>query len=200
MNMEDGGSIVYAAGALILLVSALAARRLPIATMAKMILAWAAVFAVLFVVISYRFEIKQMWSHVKSDLSGTGSQDTSGKNVRLKRGDDGHFSAVVDVDGTPVTFLIDTGATVTSMSAKAAKSAKISVDRSTYPVIVETANGAVRDWRAVAQRITIGSIVLTDHTVLVSDNLSDDQNLLGMNFLNELRSWSVEGDYMILVP
>jgi aspartyl protease family protein len=52
----------------------------------------------------------------------------------------------------------------------------------------------------VASLVTFEGITINDHPVLVSDNLSDDQNLLGMNFLDEMSSWRVEGDYMILVP
>ena len=200
MNMDDGGSLIYGIGALLLVVTALASRRLPLGALAKMILAWVAIFALLFIVISYRFELKQVWNHLKSDIAGTGNQQQSGSEVRLKRDDDGHFSAVLKVNGAPVKFLVDTGATMTSMSAKAAESGNIDIDRSAIPVIVDTANGAVKDWRASASLVSLGNIEIKDHAILVSDNLSDDQNLLGMNFLDELSSWRVEGDAMILVP
>ncbi len=200
MNMDEGGSLIYGIGALLLIVSSLAARRLPLGSLAKMVLAWVAIFAVLFVVFSYRFELKQVWNHVKSDILGTGNQQQSGKEVRIKRGDDGHFSAMLNVNGKPIEFLIDTGATMTSMSAQASDKAGVVVDRSTYPVIVDTANGAVKDWRAVASLVALEGITINDHPVLVSDNLSGDQNLLGMNFLDEMSSWRVEGDLMILVP
>ncbi len=200
MNMDDGASIVYAVGALVLLIGSLAARRLPLGSVAKMLLAWIAIFSVLFVVFSYRFEFKQIWNHVKADILGTGNQQQSGSTVRLKRNDDGHFYAVVRVNGKPVNFLVDSGATMTSMSAEAAKSAGIDFDRSAVPVIVGTANGAVKNWRATANVMALESISVKDHTVLISDNLSEDLNLIGMNFLDELNSWRVEGDFMILVP
>jgi aspartyl protease family protein len=200
MNMDDGASIVYAVGALILLIGSLAARRLPLGSVAKMLLAWVAIFSMLFVIVSYRAEFKQIWNHVKADILGTGNQQQTGSTVRLTRHDDGHFHAAVRVNGKPVQFLIDSGATMTSLSAEAAEMAGIVVDRSTVPVIVETANGAVKDWRAVANAMALESILIKDHSVLISDNLSDDQNLLGMNFLDELNSWRVEGDFMILVP
>jgi aspartyl protease family protein len=200
MNMDQGGSLLYGVAALLLVVSSLAARRLPLGILAKMVLAWVAVFGVLFIIISYRFEFKQVWQHIKSDISGTGNQQQSGNAVRLKRGDDGHFSAVLKINGASIPFLVDTGATMTSMSASAADAAKIDVDRSAIPVIVDTANGAVKDWRAKASLVALENILIEDHSVLISDNLSDDQNLLGMNFLDKLRSWRVEGDEMILVP
>jgi len=51
--METGGSLIYALGAMALVVSALAARRLSFGETAKMILAWVAIFGVLFVIFSY---------------------------------------------------------------------------------------------------------------------------------------------------
>lgn len=52
MNIDDGGSLIYGIGGLLLVVSALAARRLPLGTLFKMILSWIAIFALLFIVIS----------------------------------------------------------------------------------------------------------------------------------------------------
>jgi aspartyl protease family protein len=198
--MDDGGSLIYGFGGLLLVISALVARRLPMSALFKMILSWTVIFALIFVVISYRFELKQVWSHLQADLAGTSNQQQIGKQVRLQRGDDGHFSAVLNVNGTAIPFLVDTGATMTSMSAKSAESARVVVDRSSYPVIVETANGTVKDWRAKLSLVSLENIALQDHSILISDSMADDQNLLGMNFLNELSSWRVEGDVMVLVP
>ncbi len=200
MNVDDGGSLIYGIGGLLLVISALAARRLPLGTLSKMILSWMVIFALLFIFISYRFELKQVWSHLEADLAGTSNQQQIGKQVRLQRGDDGHFSAVLNVNGSAIPFLVDTGATMTSMSSKSAEAAKVVVDRSSYPMIVETANGTVKDWRAKLSLVSLENIVLQDHSILISDSMADDQNFLGMNFLNELSSWRVEGDVMVLVP
>ena len=186
--METGGSLIYALGAMALVVSALAARRLSFGESAKMILAWVAIFGVLFVIFSFRPEIKQIWERVTSDIAGTANQNVVGQNVQLTRGDDGHFSVQARVNGNPVTFLVDSGATVTSLSSETAA-----------PVIVSTANGNAKAWRARIGEMKIETISVSDHPVSISDNLGDT-NLLGMNFLDELSSWSVQGDVMTLEP
>lgn len=71
MNAEDGPSLIWGVVMAVLLVSSLAARRLPMGQMAKMALAWIAIFAALFVVFSFRFELATVWDRVKSDVSGT---------------------------------------------------------------------------------------------------------------------------------
>ena len=43
------------------------------------------------------------------------------------------------------------------------------------------------------------TLLTEDHPILVLDGMIDG-NLLGMNFLSELKSWRVEGDKMVLVP
>ena len=197
--METGGSLIYALGAMALVVSALAARRLLFGETAKMILAWVAIFGVLFVIFSFRPEIKQIWERVTSDIAGTANQNVVGQNVQLTRGDNGHFSVQARVNGNPVTFLVDSGATVTSLSSETAAEVGIEVDRSAFPVIVSTANGNAKAWRARIGEMKIETISVSDHPVSISDNLGDT-NLLGMNFLDELSSWSVQGDVMTLEP
>jgi len=103
------------------------------------------------------------------------------------------------VNGNPVTFLVDSGATVTSLSSQTAAEIGIDVDRSAFPVIVSTANGNAKAWRAQISEMKVETISVRGHMVFISDNLGDT-NLLGMNFLDELSSWRVQGDVMTLEP
>ncbi|NJM49970.1 MAG: TIGR02281 family clan AA aspartic protease [Sphingomonadales bacterium] len=197
--METGGQIVYAIGALVLVIAALAARRISLGETVRMLLAWIAIFALLFVLFSFRGEFKQIWNRVTADLAGTANQKASGSSVELTRGDDGHFSVLANVNGRPVRFLIDSGATITTLSSESADAAGLDFDRSDYPVIVSTANGRAKSWRANINSIKVETIVMNDLNIHVSDNLGD-VNLLGMNFLDRLGSWRVQGDKMILEP
>ncbi len=197
--MESSGEVLYAIVGLVLVVSALAARKISLGETAKMIFVWIAIFAVLFVIFSFRVEFKQVWSRVKSDFAGSANQTVSGSTVRLTRGDNGHFSALAYVNGKPVPFMVDSGASVTSISSDTASAIGLEVDRSSYPVIVSTANGSTKAWRANVKSIRVENITLNDHAIMVSDTLGDI-NLLGMNFLDELRSWRVERDTMVLEP
>jgi aspartyl protease family protein len=197
--MESSGEILYGIGGLALVISALVARKLSLGEAAKMIFAWIAIFAVLFVIFSFRPEIKQIWDRVKSDFAGSANQNVAGSAVRLTRGDDGHFSVLAFVNGKPVTFMVDSGASVTSISSEVASEIGLEVDRSSYPVILSTANGSAKAWRANIKSIRVENITLNDHAIMVSDTLGNI-NLLGMNFLNELSSWRVERDTMVLEP
>ncbi len=197
--MESGGQLVYALMGLALVAMSLSARRLPLGETVKMILAWIAIFAVLFVLFSFRAEFKQIWNRVTADFAGTANQSVRGTNVEITRGDDGHYSVIALINGNKVPFLIDSGATITSMSADSAADAGVVFDRDSFPVIVDTANGRASSWRADPQTLRVETVVMDDVTILVMDTLGDT-NLLGMNFLDRLKSWRVEGDKMILEP
>jgi aspartyl protease family protein len=197
--MEDGPSLIWGIVMVILLISSLAARRLPMSQVAKMALAWVTIFAALFAIFSFRFEIQQVWSRVKSDFAGTAGQSVNSEVIALKRQDDGHYWLQVDVNGTPVKFMIDSGATTTAMNARSAAEASVEIDSDGYPVIISTANGQVTARRATAQSLQIGPHKLSDHRLVVSGSFGDT-NVLGMNFLDSMKSWKVEGNIMTLQP
>lgn len=200
MNIsQDGPSLIWGVVMIVLLVSSLAARRLPLGQVAKMSLAWVAIFAALFATFSFRFEFQEIWNRMKSDFAGTAGQSVSGEAIALKRQDDGHYWLQVDINGTPVNFMIDSGATTTAMNATAAADANIDVDSEGYPVIISTANGQVSAKRGSVQSMQIGPHKLANHHVVVSESFGDT-NVLGMNFLDSMKSWKVEGNVMTLQP
>lgn len=195
---NDTGSLIYAVLLLVLVGSSLFARRLPIGETLKMFLTWALIFAALFVLFTFRADLKIVWDRVATEIGlGDGTQDDG--TLRVPRDPNGHFSVIASINGNDIRFMIDSGATTTSMSLVAAKSAGVDIDQSGFPVIVETANGTAEMRRARLSRMTVGPIKRQDFPVLVSDTLGET-NLLGMNFLNTLKGWRVEGNTLVLNP
>lgn len=199
MNAEDGPSLIWGVVMIMLLVSSLAARRIAAGQMAKMALAWIAIFAGFFVIFSYRFELLSVWDHMKSEFSGTANQSYVGEAIAIKRQDDGHYWVRTQVNGKDVDFMIDSGATTTAVGSKTAAETGLTVDSGGYPIFIDTANGRVKAYRGVAQTLQLGPLKLTDHKVVVSENFGDI-NVLGMNFLDSMKSWKVENNVMTLQP
>jgi aspartyl protease family protein len=197
MNEGDGPSLIWGIVSLFMVVSALAARRLPIGQTLKMALAWVAIFAGLFVIFSFRPEIKAIWQRVTADFSGAANQNITNGKIILTKDDSGHFELLANVNGKNIPFLVDTGATNINLSSESAAEIGVTVDRTAFPVFLDTANGTAKAFRAQIDSLKIGSVELKGQKILVSDTLGDD-NLLGMDFLNQFRSWRVEGDKMIL--
>ena len=195
--MEDGPSLIWGVVCILLLVSSLAARRLPLGYVAKAGLAWVAIFAALFAIFSFRFEFIGIWERVKADISGAGGQSISSEAIELRRQDDGHYWLMVDINGKPVRFMVDSGATMTAINATTAIETGVEADG--YPIILSTANGRVAAKRAIVRSLTVGPHRIENHPVVVSERFGD-VNLLGMNFLNSMQRWRVEANMMVLQP
>ncbi|WP_432815533.1 retropepsin-like aspartic protease family protein [Sphingorhabdus sp.] len=195
--MEDGPSMIWGVVCILLLVSSLAARRLPLGYVAKAGLAWIAIFATLFAIFSFRFEFIGIWERLKADISGTAGQNISGEAIELRRQDDGHYWLMVNINGEPVRFMVDSGATLTAINATTAREAGVEADG--YPIILGTANGRIAAKRGVVRLLSVGPHSIENHQVVVSERFGD-VNVLGMNFLNSLQSWRVEANMMVLQP
>lgn len=130
---------------------------------------------------------------------GLDRQEVVGDEVRIKMGRDGHFWANVRINGTEKRMLVDSGATVTALSEATAKAAGVEADTTLVPLVMKTANGTVRAAAATIERLEVGRIAATDLKVVISPTLGDT-DILGMNFLSELKSWRVEDRTLILEP
>jgi aspartyl protease family protein len=198
MNADDGISLVWGVGALVLVVSSLAARQLPIGKTIKMTLAWIAIFGGMFVLFLFKDEGRVIWQRATAEISGNSAQ-IDGATLRIRRDEDGHYWVRANVNGTPVRFMVDSGATTTTLSPAAAKSAGVEPSGG-FPVMVETANGTVEVQRARIESLAVGNIVQRDAAVLIGAEGLGETSLLGMSFLSALKSWRVEGSTLILEP
>ncbi len=96
----------------------------------------------------------------------------------------GHFAAAGSLNGYPVSFLVDTGAT--SIAINAAEAKRIGLDyRSGQAVGVSTAGGVVPAWRVKFNTVKVGSITLNQVDGMVVET-GLNVPLLGMSFLNRM--------------
>lgn len=191
---DNGPSIVYYILAIVLVGSSLIGMRLPIAKAAKMALAWVAIFAGVFVLFSFRSEFSALGDRLYASAFGTPLE--SGGELRIPMAEDGHFWVRGSVNGESVRFLVDSGASTTTLSAETAREA--GVQPTNRQVMVSTANGRVIMSRAYIDRLELGSIDRSEFPVDI--NPSDDTNILGMNFLSSLSGWRVERGDLVLKP
>ena len=191
---ERGPYIIYYVIAAVFVASSLIGMRQPIGKTLKMVLAWVAIFGVGFILFSFRSEFSGLGQRLKAEAMGSPIQD--GEQVRIPIADDGHFWVSAKLNGRDVRFMVDSGASITTVSRDTAVSAGMPIGNE--HVIVNTANGPARATKGYAGRLQIGSIARTDFPVDINEN--DDTNLLGMNFLSTLQSWRVEGTYLVLQP
>ena len=186
---------VYILMAVMLVLGTLMSRREPFARMLVMSLAWLAIFAGGFVVFTFRDDLSYVGQRLRAEA--TGEPVTQGEEIRIPMAIDGHFWVDGRVNGEKVKFLIDSGATMTTVGRKTAARVGMEVSPQRNQ-IVRTGNGLIRVATGRAQRLDVGTIERADLPVHIADD--DDLNVLGMNFLSSLQRWGVEGRWLILVP
>lgn len=189
---DNSPQVIYYAMGVLLVLSSLLATRLPLGKALKMGLAWAGIFAGFFVLFAFRGEFQGFGQRIRAEALG--SPVANGGELRIPISDDGHFWVDASVNGRSARFLVDSGATVTTISSDLAQSARVPTDGRRW--VVETANGAAPIIQSSADRLEVGSISRTDFPIDISER--DQTNVLGMNFLRSLSGWQVEKNYLVL--
>jgi aspartyl protease family protein len=185
---------VYILMAMMLVIGSLMARREPAAKLVTMALAWVVIFAAGFVLFTFRDNLGWVAQRLKAEAIGTPVEQ--GRETRIPMAIDGHFWVNAELNGKDVKFLVDSGATMTTIDRDTATAAGVAVSPR-RDEFVRTGNGIIRVSSGRASELTVGSIVRRNVGLQVADN--DDLNVLGMNYLSTLSRWGVEGRWLILV-
>jgi len=119
-------------------------------------------------------------------------------SVELKANAAGHFVAQVDVNGRQFSMLVDTGATMLTLSHDDARKAAIPVTSTDFKHSVNTAAGPLKVARVKVGRVGVGPLMGRDLEALVLPAGTGNTSLLGMNYLRSLSSYEVKADKMIM--
>jgi aspartyl protease family protein len=138
--------------------------------------------------------LARLMSRLKLD-----TQEVVGKELRIRLAGNGHFMANARINGVERRMLIDSGATVTALSARTAAAAGLEPQAHVVPVVIRTANGMIRAQTATVGLVEVGNITARNLKVVISPAFGD-VDVLGMNFLSKLRSWRVEDNVLVMVP
>ena len=184
---------LYLLMAMVLIFGTLMARRERWARLTTMALAWVAIFGAGFLLLTFRDDLGYVAQRLKAEA--TGDPVISGKQLRIPMAIDGHFWIEGSLNGIPVKFLVDSGATMTTIGRDTAAQAGIRVGQRRNQV-VRTGNGILRVATARAASLSIGPIERRQVGLHVADH--EDLNVLGMNYLSSLERWGVEGRWLIL--
>ena len=108
------------------------------------------------------------------------------KEVQVWRDTAGMYTTVGSINGLPVSFLVDTGATSVAMNANQAR--RLGID---YRVIgrqsgVTTASGVARAWMVTLNTVKVGDLELHNVAAVVLEGAYPATTLLGMSYLGRL--------------
>ena len=139
---------------------------------------------------------KQQRLHIGEGVYSALSVQSDHATVVLTPDRNGHFVSSGSINGASVRFLVDTGATMVSMSVEDARRAGVNylVGERGYS---QTANGVTSVYKVKLGQVTLGDITLRDIDGVVHENSALPVVLLGMSFLGKLEMRR-EGDSLTL--
>jgi aspartyl protease family protein len=117
--------------------------------------------------------------------------------MTLTQSENGSYYVNGVVNGLPMHFLIDTGASDIVLSPDDARRIGIDVASLNYFHQFETAHGGGRGAPATVARLAVGSFVLNDVAVTVNQSPMSS-SLLGLAFLDRLDSYEFRGRHLTL--
>lgn len=141
--------------------------------------------------------------HSNALQSGSVAEDdrSIGGDGRLEEiimlGRHGHFVADVHVNGTAISFLVDTGASHTIINQRDAERLQLGNGQLRYSVPFQSANGTTYAAPVTLRDVRLGQFQLYDLDAFVNQgNLNI--SLLGMSFLREFDSYEFHQDRLVL--
>lgn len=149
-----------------------------------MMVFWCLVMGTLYLAMSYYLKPK-------------GAQILANGDLVIKRSHDGHFRTIGTVNGREVKFLVDTGASLVSISEKFAQRALLSGGS---PATFHTANGDQSGRIVQNVGVSVGPLTVSNVTVGVGLSMNDENEaLLGQSFLSKF-DISISKNQMVLRP
>jgi aspartyl protease family protein len=140
-----------------------------------------------------------LWEDVRRDVIPRQTVVSDGSAIEVPRGPGGHYFLTVNVGGTPVDFIVDTGATDVVLTMADAE--EIGLDPENLPFLgsARTANGSVKTAFTTVEFMSVGP-VRYDRVQVAVNGGEMRESLLGMSFLSRFDTIEFSGDTLTLKP
>lgn len=152
----------------------------------------AAVWALIFIGVIAAYGL---WGDIRSTVVPQQSLSLNEARIEVPRSPDGHYHLTLDVNGVPIDFLVDTGATGVVLSRRDARAAGLETDQLNFWGSANTANGTV----ATAPVVLESFGPFGDRNMRAFVNGGElGKSLLGMDYLQRFDTVQIAGDRLIL--
>ncbi len=156
----------------------------------KMLAAWMLIFVAVIAAVGLWGDIRQ------ASLPRQAVFDEAGR-IELPRQPDGHYYATLDINGVPVRFVVDTGATSVVLSRTDAARAGIDTADLAFLGQAQTANGVVATAPVMLETVALGPFRDTNLRAFVTGGQMET-SLLGMSYLQRYARLEIAGGRMVL--
>jgi aspartyl protease family protein len=158
--------------------------------MFKQGLAWMFIFVAVIAAIG-------LWEDIRDDLAPRQAVFAEDQRIELPRAPDGHYHITLQVNGQPLRFVVDTGASGVVLTKQDAAKAGLDPDALGYIGQAMTANGPVKTAPVRLDHVALGPIVDTNLPAFVNGGKMD-VSLLGMTYLNRFERIEISGGKLVL--
>lgn len=138
-----------------------------------------------------------LWGDIRQTVASQQTVMASEGRIALPRAQDGHYYVTLEVNGQPIRFMVDTGASGTVLTRADAEKAGLSEDDFAYYSEAMTANGRVRTAPVTLERVSLGPFTDEDVSAYVNEG-EMAQSLLGMSYLQRYDRLEIAGGELVL--
>lgn len=138
-----------------------------------------------------------LWDDIRQTVAPRQAVFSEAGRIEVPRSPDGHYYLTLDVNDTPVRFVVDTGASSIVLLERDAEAAGIDLTRLRYTGTAMTANGTVRTARVVLDEIGLPGMEDSRVTAFVNEG-EMAESLLGMSYLQRFDRLEISGGQLIL--
>ncbi|SMO46154.1 retropepsin-like aspartic protease family protein [Ruegeria faecimaris] len=138
-----------------------------------------------------------LWGDIRSTVGPAPQMTVTGESIEVPRAYDGHYYLPVLVNGEPITFLVDTGASQIVLNEADARRIGVDPDQLNYFGRALTANGEVRTAPIRLDSLELGPITDRNVSAWVNEGALD-QSLLGMDYLHRFSNIQFADGRLIL--
>ncbi len=139
-----------------------------------------------------------LWSDLQGSVMPRQSVFVGEGRVEIPRSPNGHYHMTLEINGTPIRFVVDTGASDIVLSAEDAARVGVDTDGLAFLGSARTANGTVSTARILLDEVKVGEIADTGVPALVNGGEMDG-SLLGMAYLDRFHEVRIGDGRMTLV-
>ena len=189
--MSDLPNLIYL-GALLAFIGLwfVTQNRLSLGRTLQYALSWALIFAAAIAVVG-------LWGDLREVVRPTQNVDARAGRIALPRAADGHYYVTAKVNGAPIRFVVDTGATGLVLSRDDARKAGIDTGQLIFHGRAQTANGTVRTAPVQIDRLSVGPIEDSDLRAWVTEGEMAG-SLLGMSYLQRYSRIEITDGELVL--
>lgn len=138
-----------------------------------------------------------LWMDIRDDILPQHSVAMDGQTIEVPRAADGHYYLTVEVNGMPLRFVVDTGASQVVLTQEDAARVGVDLETLIYSGRASTANGVVETAPVRLDHVALGGIEDRDVRAVVNRGAME-QSLLGMSYLGRYARIEIAGGTLVL--